>query len=76
VDVQSVLREVSTWPFEDRMKLVHDVWDQLVDQGFDLELSEDLKAELDLRREADDAALEDVVSWETVKAEAVQRARS
>ncbi len=73
---QSVLREVSTWPPEDRMRLVHDVWDQLLDLGFEPDPSEDLKAELDRRLAADDAAPGDVVSWETVKAEALTRARS
>jgi putative addiction module component (TIGR02574 family) len=57
------------------MKLVHDVWDQLVDEGLETGLSEDLKAELDRRRAADEAAPDDVVSWVTVKAEALKRAR-
>jgi putative addiction module component (TIGR02574 family) len=76
MDLISVLREVNAWPVEDRMKLVHEVWDQLVDQGFETDLSEDLKAELDRRLAADDAAPEDVVSWDEVKAEALKRAQS
>jgi putative addiction module component (TIGR02574 family) len=74
MDLVSVLREVNAWPVEDRMKLVHEVWDHLVDQGFEPDLSEELKVELDRRIAADDAAPDDVVSWEHVKAEALERA--
>ena len=31
------------------MRRVQEIWDRLVDQGYDSELSEDLKAELDRR---------------------------
>jgi putative addiction module component (TIGR02574 family) len=67
MDLTSILREVNAWPAEDRMSLVQEVWDQLVDQGFEPELSAEMKAELDRRVAAHEAAPDDVVSWAEVK---------
>ena len=74
MDVPSVLREVDAWPVEDRMLLVQELWDRLVDQGYEPELWENLRDELDRRLAADETAPDDVVSWEEVKAEALKRA--
>jgi putative addiction module component (TIGR02574 family) len=76
MDLLSVLREVNTWPLEDRVRLVHEVWDQLVDQGVEQDLPDELKAELDRRLAADDADPDDLVPWEEAKAAALLRARS
>ncbi len=75
MDVPSVIREVDAWPVEDRMLLVQELWDRLVDQGYEPEIWENLREELDRRLEADEAAPDDVVPWEEVKAEALKRAR-
>jgi putative addiction module component (TIGR02574 family) len=74
MDVPSVLREVDAWPVQDRMLLVQELWDRLVDQGYEPELWENLRDELDRRLAADEAAPDDAVSWEEVKAEALKRA--
>ncbi|MGZ3318115.1 MAG: addiction module protein [Isosphaeraceae bacterium] len=74
MDVPSVLREVDAWPVQDRMLLVQELWDRLVDQGYEPEIWEDLRDELDRRLAADDASPDEVVSWEEVKAEALKRA--
>jgi putative addiction module component (TIGR02574 family) len=74
MDVPSVLREVDAWPVQDRMLLVQELWDRLVDQGYEPELWENLRDELDRQLAADEAAPDDVVSWEEVKAEALKRA--
>ena len=76
MDLMSVLREVNTWPVEERLRLVHEVWDQLVEQGVDPDLTHELKAELDRRLSEDEADPDDVVSWQDVKAAALKRARS
>ena len=55
MDLTSVLHEVNRWPVEDQMRLVQEIWNRLVDQGYDADLSEDLKAELDRRLADDDA---------------------
>jgi len=75
MDLPSVLREVDAWPVEDRMLLIQQLWDRLVDQGYEPEVWEDLRDELDRRLAADEAAPDEVVSWEEVKAEALKRAR-
>jgi putative addiction module component (TIGR02574 family) len=75
MDLQSVLVETDSWPVEDRIQLMHELWDRLVDQGCEPELSEEQKAELDRRIAEDDAAPDDVVSWEEVKAQALARIR-
>ncbi|MGD0043600.1 MAG: addiction module protein [Isosphaeraceae bacterium] len=74
MDLPSVLREVDAWPVQDRMLLVQELWDRLVDQGYEPELWENLRDELDRRLAADEAAPDDAVSWEEVKAEALKRA--
>jgi putative addiction module component (TIGR02574 family) len=76
MDLTSVLREVNSWPVEDRVRLVHEVWDQLVEQGVDPDLTHDLKAELDRRLTEDEVDPHDVVAWADVKAAALKRARS
>ncbi len=49
MDYQTILSEVESWPLDDRIRLVEDVWDRLVDQGYEPELTEEMKAELDRR---------------------------
>jgi len=54
---------------------MHEPWDRLVDRGYEPVLTEEQKAELDRRLVEDDAAPDDVVSWEEVKAQALARIR-
>ena len=51
MDYQSVLNEVETWPIDDRIRLVRDMWDRLVDTGHKPELDENMKAEINSRIE-------------------------
>ena len=39
MDLETVLTGVDTWPIEDRIRLVQEVWDRLADQGHEPELS-------------------------------------
>jgi putative addiction module component (TIGR02574 family) len=75
MDVQTVVNEVGSWPVEDRLRLMEEIWEGLLDQGYEPELTEMQKVELDRRLADDDAAPDDVVSWEEVKADALRRAR-
>ncbi len=75
MDYQSVLNEVETWPIDDRIRLVQDVWDRLVDQGYKPELTEEMKAELDRRVEEMDRNPGSGVPWEEVKARVLGRLR-
>lgn len=73
MDYQAVLNEVETWPIDDRIRLVQDVWDRLADQDYEPELTEELKAELDRRIEEMDRNPGAGVSWETTKAHVLAR---
>ena len=67
MDLKTVLAEVQSWPTEDRLRLIEVVWDGLSDQGYEPELTEDLKALLD-RRVADlDADPGNVLTWDEIK---------
>jgi putative addiction module component (TIGR02574 family) len=76
MDFNTVLTEVDAWPVGDRIRLMNELWDRLVDQGHEPELSEEMKAELDRRLEEDDSAPDDVVPWEEVKIQAHMRVAS
>lgn len=75
MDYQSVLSEVESWPVDDRVRLVQDVWDRLVDQGYEPGLSEEMKAELDRRTAEMDRDPGAGVPWEEVKARVLARLR-
>jgi putative addiction module component (TIGR02574 family) len=75
MDFDTVLVEVDAWPIGERIRLLNELWDRLLDQGHEPELSDEMKAELDRRLAEDDAGPDDVVPWENVKAEALARIR-
>ncbi len=76
MDMDSVLTRVESWPVEDRLRLMEQIWAGLLSQGQGNEpgLTETQMAEIDRRLAEDDAAPDDVVSWEEVKEEALRRA--
>lgn len=75
MDLQTVLTEIDSWSIEDRIRLVQEVWDRLVDQGHEPELSDEMKSEIDRRLAAHAANPEAAVPWEQVEAEALSRLR-
>lgn len=75
MDYRSVLEEVESWPVDERIRLVQDVWDRLVDRGYEPELTEGMKAELDRRVEELDRNPDAGVPWEEVKARVLGRLR-
>jgi putative addiction module component (TIGR02574 family) len=76
MDLQTVLTEVDSWPVEDRLRLLEEVWDRLIDQGYEPDVTEELKAELDRRLDALDKNPDAVVPWEVVEARALERFRN
>ena len=68
MDLKTVLTEVQSWPPEDRLRLIEEVWDGLSDEDFEPELTEELKDLLDRRLAALDADPGNVATWEEVKA--------
>jgi putative addiction module component (TIGR02574 family) len=68
MDLKTVLTEVQSWPPEDRLRLIEEVWDGLADEGHEPELTPELKDLLDNRLAALDADPDNVVTWEEIKA--------
>lgn len=73
MDVHSVFSEVNTWPVEDRIRLMEQIWENLVEENSPPTLGAELKAELDRRCDGLDRNPDAVVSWEAVEARANQR---
>jgi len=74
MDVRTILNEVDTWPVEDRLQLMEQIWEGLDDQDKAPELTEDVKALLDRRVASLDANPENVMTWDAIK-EYVRRPR-
>ena len=74
MNLQTVLSQVESWSVEDRLRLMDRIWDGLLGEGHEPGLTEAQKVEIDRRLLEDDAAPDDVVSWEEVKAAALARA--
>ena len=74
MDLQAVLTQVESWSIDDRLRLMEQIWTGLLDQGHEPELTEAHRAEIERRLAEDEAAPDDVVSWEEVKAQALARA--
>jgi putative addiction module component (TIGR02574 family) len=55
MDPTPILQAVRQWPVEERLDLVFRLWDQLVEDGWQPEPTEELTAELDRRLSAHEA---------------------
>lgn len=75
MDYQAILNEFDSWPIDDRVRLVRALWDRLVDEGVESELTEEMKVELDRRIEELDRDPDAGVPWEKVKAKAIGHIR-
>ncbi len=67
MDMKTVLDAVHSWPAEDRLRLIEEVWDGLSDEDRDPELTDDVKALLDRRLAALDADPANVLTWEQIR---------
>jgi putative addiction module component (TIGR02574 family) len=68
------LQAVQSWPLEDRLELVFQLWDQIVQEGWQPQPSEALKAELERRWAAYKEDPSRALTWEQV-IETVRRPR-
>ena len=66
MDPTTTLEAARQWSVEDRLLFVFNLWDQLVDDGWQPEATEELIGELDRRLEAHDANPSNVRTWEQV----------
>ena len=72
MDPTTTLQAVREWSMEDRLDFVFRMWDQLVEDGWRPDPTDDLIAELDRRLARHEANPTDVRTWEQV-AEHVKR---
>jgi putative addiction module component (TIGR02574 family) len=75
MDLQTILMAVESWPAEDRLRLMEQIWDGLLEEGHEPSLTEEQRAEIERRVAEDDEAPDDVVSWSEVKTAALKRAQ-
>jgi putative addiction module component (TIGR02574 family) len=68
MDTTALLQAVQAWPVEDQLDFAFRLWDQLVEGGWQPELTDDLKAELDRRLANYQADPTNVLTWEQVAA--------
>jgi putative addiction module component (TIGR02574 family) len=68
MDPTTTLQTVQTWPVEEQLEFLFQAWDQLIDNGWQPELTEELRAELDRRLAAHQANPDNVLTWEQVVA--------
>ncbi len=66
MDLKAVLTEIASWPAEDRLRLIEEVWEGLPDEGLETELTPDLRDLLDHRLAALDSSPGNVVTWEEI----------
>jgi putative addiction module component (TIGR02574 family) len=74
MDLQSIITQVESWSVEDRLRLMEQIWEGLLNEGHEPGLTEEQRAEIDRRIAEDEAAPDDVVSWEEVRSDALKRA--
>lgn len=66
MDPTTTLQTVRQWPVQERLDFLFGVWDQLVEDGWEPEPTEELIAELDRRLAAHEADPSNVRTWEQV----------
>jgi putative addiction module component (TIGR02574 family) len=57
---------MQSWPIEQQLDFVFRAWDQMLDSGWQPDLSEASRAELDRRLKAYEAEPNSVFTWEQV----------
>ena len=68
VDPIATLQAVQAWPVEEQLEFLFRAWDQVIDGGWQAEMTEELRAELDRRLAAHQANPSNVLTWEQVVA--------
>jgi putative addiction module component (TIGR02574 family) len=68
VDARSILQIMQTWPVRDQLDFLFRAWDRILDSGWQPELTEEWRAELDRRLAAHQVDPDNVLTWEQVLA--------
>ncbi len=75
MDLSNTLAEIAALSVDERIRLVEAIWDGITSEPGQPELTEAQQEELERRLAAHKASPEDVVPWEEVKAQALERSR-
>lgn len=75
MNLSTTLDEITALSVDERIRLVEAIWDSIASEPGEPQLTESQQQELLRRLEAHAASPEDVVPWEEVKAQAIERAR-
>ncbi len=75
MDLPNTLAEIASLSVDGRIRLVEAIWDSITSEPGQPELSETQREELERRLAAHKASPDDVVPWEDVKAQALERSR-
>ena len=65
----SILDTAKSLPLSERIELVEALWESIIQDGYEPELTTAQTEELDRRLAAHEKNPDDVVAWETVKAD-------
>jgi putative addiction module component (TIGR02574 family) len=74
MDVMTIMKEVGSWPVEDRMRLIEEVWDSLSDRAGSV-LSEAHQRDLQRRLDAYRDHPKTGSSWDEVKSRLLGKAQ-
>jgi putative addiction module component (TIGR02574 family) len=66
VDIATTLNHISALPVPDQIEVLHQAWDRLLDSGWEPELTDEQKAELDRRLDDLDANQQNIVPLDKV----------
>ena len=66
MDPTTTLQAVRAWPLEEQLEFLFHAWDQVIDSGWQPELTEELRTELDRRLAAHQADSNNVLTCEQV----------
>ena len=67
MSTSATIDEIRSWPVEQRLEVVFQLWDEILDSGWQPELTEQLRAELGCRWAAYQANPHDVRTWAQIE---------
>ncbi len=69
----NLVETAKTLPLAERIELVEALWESIAQEGYEPPLTSEQAAELDQRLEAHQREPNDVISWETIKADLLKK---
>ncbi len=67
MDLSAVVRIIDTWTIDDRLQLIDCIWKSLVKSGWQPEMTDDVKAELDGAWEDLEADPTEAILWDQLE---------